>query len=954
LLAALVLSLSLACTIAIVVVVVRGSVVRRLAFTAAFRQLGRTLLVLCGVIIATSVVTSALVVGDSLRVSLRHSAVTQLGPVDEEVLASGLATGAHTDATVEHASLGRGVQTLPMVTLSTTVVGRDFVARVASAQVIEVDFAAAQRFGGNAYATGMSGPTPSGASAAISADLADATSLAIGHRVAVDAFGVSRTFTIDRILPRRGIGGLAPVGEKAGSASLNLFVPPGMIASMLRSARSGGDAQPVSVAAVFNGAHSLGATASAVVARRLEAATAGTGAQVEPVRQQLLADADTQGRRFVDLFRVFGLFSVVGGLVLLALTFFALTRDRSRALGVLRAIGLRRSGHAAALTVEGTVYAFVGSALGAFAGAALAMLVVLLARDTLAGPTSSAVDLTFAFRASTVAVGFAVGYLASVALVVAAAIVASRRNIVGMMRGAADTADTVRGRTVLGGGTCLAGVSILVAGLATSNSAATVLGPAVVAAGAALLLAATPGARFFISVGAVAVLVWSAVAITLMPNTFRGVSLWFVAAEGLVMTGCLAALVIASERSRSGTWAGGGSRGRLAVALARAYSRTAPRRTSLIMMMYAVTIFTLTLLVTIAQFYGHDVSSVARDLGGSAAIEVTSDATRPVPVGDVAGLAGVTHVTATSATDAQMLLGGGLPTPMTLVGFDGTFAEHGAPRVDGAASAAGDATMQQVATDPTKVIVGRDLDADEASGLPGAVLRVGERVRLRDPLTGITRAVTVAGLVNEARFAGSDHVFASQNLASQLNRGPAPMNLLYVQTAPGTNNDVVAAIVDGTHLPNGAYARSFERLANDNLSAQREFLGIGAGYATIGLLASLAGIGVVMVDRVRERRRQIAMLRAIGVRDSVMRRALRVESALLALRGTIIGLVAGSVLAWRLGAGDALGRHLPFSLPLVPIAVIVVAVVAASLIATSAPARRAGRLSPAAVLRGDE
>jgi putative ABC transport system permease protein len=948
-LAAVVLALSTASLLVIVAVIARRPVVRRLAFTAAFRQRARTVLVLGGVIIATSVVTSALVVGDSLRASLRHVTVSQLGPVDEEVLSSGLATGATTQAAVDRVPLARNAQTLPILTLSTTVVGRDFVARVAQAQIIEVDFARAQQFGGDASATGMSGPTPAGTSAAISADLADATSIAVGHRMAVDAFGVSRTFTIDQILPRRGIAGLAPVGEKAGSTSLNMFVPPGTIASMLRSARTTGGAQPVSVTAVYNGAHAVSAHASAAITRQLEAATTGVGAQVEPVRQQMLADASTQGRRFVDLFRVFGFFSVIGGLLLLALTFLALTRDRSQSLGVLRAIGLRRTGHAAALTVEGAVYAFVGSAIGAVAGAVLAMLVVLLARDTLAGPTSAGVDLTFASRSSTLVIGFAIGYLASVALVVAAAFAASRRNIVGMMKGAPDPAPTVRGRAAIGGAICLAGVAILIAGLTASNGAATVLGPAVLAAGAALLLSGTSGARLFVSVGAVALLVWSAVAITMIPTAFHGISVGLLAAEGIVMTACLAVLVIWSPRSRSGSRMRAG-RGRLAVALARAYSRTAPRRTSVIMMMYAVTIFTLTLLVTISQFYGHDVNAVARDLGGGAGIEVTSDATRPVPVSDVAGLPGVTRVTATSATNAQVLLGAATPTPVTVVGFDATFAGHGAPQVDGAN---GDATWREVTTDPTKVVVGRDLDADQASGLPGVVVRVGEHMQLRDPVTGVTRAVTIAGIVDEARFAGFDHVFASHALATQLNRGPARPNLLYVETAPGTNNDVVAAIVDGTHLANGAYARSFERLANDSLSAQRQFLGIGAGYATIGVLASLAGIGVVMVDRVRERRRQIAMLRAIGVRDSVVRRALRVESALLALRGTVIGLVSGAVLAWRLGAGGALGRHLPFSLPLVPLIAIVVAVLAASLLATSVPARRAGRLSPAPVLRGD-
>ena len=83
-------------------------------------------------------------VGDSLRASVRRSAVTQLGPVDEEVLTTGI--GRRTGVCSRRSPGRRSavtVSTLPLLSLSTTVVGRDFVARVAQAQVLEVDFAQA-------------------------------------------------------------------------------------------------------------------------------------------------------------------------------------------------------------------------------------------------------------------------------------------------------------------------------------------------------------------------------------------------------------------------------------------------------------------------------------------------------------------------------------------------------------------------------------------------------------------------------------------------------------------------------------------------------------------------------------------------------------------------------------------------------------------------------------------
>ena len=182
----------------------------------------------------------------------------------------------------------------------------------------------------------------------------------------------------------------------------------------------------------------------------------------------------------------------------------------------------------------------------------------------------------------------------------------------------------------------------------------------------------------------------------------------------------------------------------------------------------------------------------------------------------------------------------------------------------------------------------------------------------------------------------------------------ATSNLLFVETNEGVNNDVLAAIVDGTHLANGAYARSFERLARESVSTRRKFLDVSAGYAAIGLVAALAGIAIVMIDRVRERSRQISTLRALGCRAATVSRACRVEAAVIAFEGTIIGTVCGLLLTWRLSANGGLGQRLPFDIPVISLLLIAAVVVATSLAAATAPARRAARLEPAAILRADD
>jgi ABC-type lipoprotein release transport system permease subunit len=225
---------------------------------------------------------------------------------------------------------------------------------------------------------------------------------------------------------------------------------------------------------------------------------------------------------------------------------------------------------------------------------------------------------------------------------------------------------------------------------------------------------------------------------------------------------------------------------------------------------------------------------------------------------------------------------------------------------------------------------------------------------IRNPATGAARTVTVAGLVAAARYNGSDHLYVARTLVDQLLGARATSNLLFVETDARVNNDVLAAIVDGTHLANGAYARSFERLARQSVSTRRQFLDVSAGYAATGLIAALTGIAIVMIDRVRERRRQISTLRAFGCRGATISRACRVETAVIALEGTIIGIVCGLLLTWRLSSSGGLGQRLPFAIPVFLLLLIAAVVVATSLAAATVPARRASRLEPAAVLRADD
>ena len=71
---------------------VRRPLLRRLAIRDATRRPRETALVIAGSLLGTALITGSFIVGDTLDASIRATATTQLGPIDEKVDAADAAT----------------------------------------------------------------------------------------------------------------------------------------------------------------------------------------------------------------------------------------------------------------------------------------------------------------------------------------------------------------------------------------------------------------------------------------------------------------------------------------------------------------------------------------------------------------------------------------------------------------------------------------------------------------------------------------------------------------------------------------------------------------------------------------------------------------------------------------------------------------------------------------------
>jgi putative ABC transport system permease protein len=126
------------------------------------------------------------------------------------------------------------------------------------------------------------------------------------------------------------------------------------------------------------------------------------------------------------------------------------------------------------------------------------------------------------------------------------------------------------------------------------------------------------------------------------------------------------------------------------------------------------------------------------------------------------------------------------------------------------------------------------------------------------------------------------------------------------------------------------------------------------GMLGVAVIIALMGIANTLALSIHDRRRELGLLRAVGQGRAQVRSAVRWESVIVALFGTVGGIGLGSVLGWglvrALKAQEGFGT---FALPIAPLAVVLGLAAVAGVVAAIRPARRAAKSDILAAITAD-
>jgi putative ABC transport system permease protein len=116
------------------------------------------------------------------------------------------------------------------------------------------------------------------------------------------------------------------------------------------------------------------------------------------------------------------------------------------------------------------------------------------------------------------------------------------------------------------------------------------------------------------------------------------------------------------------------------------------------------------------------------------------------------------------------------------------------------------------------------------------------------------------------------------------------------------------------------------------------------GLLGLAIVIALIGIANTLALSVHERRRELGLLRAVGMTRPQVRSAVRWESVMIALMGTILGFALAVAGAWGIITAIEGDRPIPLVVPPTQLTAIVALASVAGVLAAVGPARRAAKL----------
>jgi putative ABC transport system permease protein len=218
--------------------------------------------------------------------------------------------------------------------------------------------------------------------------------------------------------------------------------------------------------------------------------------------------------------------------------------------------------------------------------------------------------------------------------------------------------------------------------------------------------------------------------------------------------------------------------------------------------------------------------------------------------------------------------------------------------------------------------------------------KLGSKVPMQFALTG-NSTFTVEAIYSQPAFGSYVISLPSyqKNFATQADTS------VFVKLAPGVTSAAARPSIEKVmkNYPQGTLQNAAEFKASQAKQID-QLLNLIYALLFMAIIIAVFGIGVTLALSIFERTREIGLLRAVGMSRSQVRTTVRWESVIIALFGTLLGLIIGIFFGWALVKALSSEGLNKLSLPPVRLIVLVILGALVGTLAAWWPARRAAKL----------
>jgi putative ABC transport system permease protein len=995
--------------LALLISALRNPILRRLAVRNALRWPATTILVVFGTMIGTAMITGSLVVGDNVRAWVYSDVEERLGEIDQIIYLPdpyGIADDRvrqnpdisffplNISSHISVEKINENLQTsgsnasvngvLPVIQQPAPVQGLDgstdeLKGVVPEVAVLAMDWHQLANFGDSPPETGQ----PASGQAVISEKIAESLNIAAGDTLQIIAGDNTGDFVVNEIVPMRGIAGYGGMGWEGlpGAVMIGLDDAQALFAD--------GESVVNSLFISHSGAVTKSQTHTGDVRSALEPLLQEVDLPV-PFNIVPIKEGMTEEVTWVSaMFLIFSSFVIIAGLALTVNIYVSLAEDRRSAMGIARALGMRR-GHLARLSLyEGLIHSLLAAVVGVVVGLGLARIGFLAMNRLL-----DFVEFeTFVMRIESILTAGTAGVLISMSTVFFTILRTSHINIVAAMRGLSDPKRVHRSRwsliwPIL---VILAGTGLTMLAVVNHNVFGWVLGPPILIIGCGYLVRAIGlylGVRSLQASIVLTVTFLSAMIYAWLTNEFstavqqehEATPLAFILIALVLVSGGVGIIALnLSAMLKPLHWVTSRARRALPTTrMALAYPSSKPLRTSFTILMFTIVLFVVTLMHVMIGLFSQGMVEMSDYEFGGFEVLVFPNPANPLPdLGERINASNTPELAVVDRVSALYISQLALPEyslrdyanrrDRTAADMDGPLHEQvmgvdevflnqtwtrlveRAPGFDSERD-----VWQAMVEDSSLVVVDSQYRADgiDRSRPP---LQAGDTITLGSLETGATAEKLVAGVMEEQTFWETPIrgiVVNAAALRDEFGTDQFDSPAIYlVGVEAGSDDRAVARAIEQEFVTAGVTSRS----VGDVVAGEQQWFGfmrIVQGFLGFGLFVGVAGLAVVAVRAVHQRRRDIGTLRALGFRKEMVLGYFLAESSIVAIIGILLGTGIGSlssIIIYRYVLPQ--GTDIEFIYPVTEVALTSLGIFVVALAFTVIPAIRASNLPVVDALR---